>query len=99
MGRQRRDKSGMTECAQGHSRPPGSLARAHLWPGGHLTGHEAMKGYRTYLVSGLVALFGALALVDWNALIANPKDGWIAVVSGVLMAVMRSVTTTPPPKP
>lgn len=55
-----------------------------------------MQGYRTYIVAALMAAFGALALVDWNAFVANPKDGWIAVVGAVVMAVLRSITTTPP---
>ncbi|MGL4280516.1 MAG: hypothetical protein ACRCS0_09125 [Albidovulum sp.] len=55
-----------------------------------------MKGLRTYLVAGLVAAFGALAAIDWNPILNDPKAGWTAVVSAVLMAVMRSITTTPP---
>jgi len=55
-----------------------------------------MQGYRTYIVAAIAASFGALATVDWNPIINDPKAGWTAVVSAVLMAVMRSITTTPP---
>lgn len=54
-----------------------------------------MKGYRTYLVSALGAAFGALATIDWNPFLSDPKAGWTAVVSALVMAVMRSITTTP----
>lgn len=55
-----------------------------------------MKGYRTYIVSALMAIFGVLALADWNAVIDNPQAGIVAICSAILMAVFRSVTTTPP---
>lgn len=55
-----------------------------------------LVGYRTYLVAVLMAVFGALAVVDWNAVLADPKAGWTLVASAVIMAVMRAVTTTPP---
>lgn len=55
-----------------------------------------MQGYRTYIAAGLVALFGALAQTDWIGFLANPKAGLVAIGTGLLMAVMRSITTTPP---
>lgn len=55
-----------------------------------------MKGFRTYAVAAIVAAFGALAAIDWNPVLNDPKAGWTAVISAVIMAVMRSVTTTPP---
>lgn len=55
-----------------------------------------LVGYRTYLVAVLMAVFGTLAVVDWNAFLDNPTAGWVAVVSAVVMAVMRAITTTPP---
>ncbi len=57
-----------------------------------------MTGYRTYLAATLVAIFGALASTDWIAFLNDPKAGAVAVASGVLMAVMRTLTTTPPGK-
>lgn len=55
-----------------------------------------MKGFRTYAVAAAVAAFGALATIDWNPVLNDPKAGWTAVASAVLMAIMRSFTTTPP---
>lgn len=55
-----------------------------------------LVGYRTYLVAILAAIFGALAIVDWNAVLTDPAAGWATVVMAVLMAVMRAITSTPP---
>lgn len=55
-----------------------------------------MTGYRTYLAAALVAIFGALASTDWIAVLNDPKAGAVAVASAILMAVMRTLTTTPP---
>jgi hypothetical protein len=57
---------------------------------------EFMKGYRTYLVSGLVAMFGVLEMTNWNAVLDNPQAGMVALASAVIMAVLRTVTSTPP---
>lgn len=55
-----------------------------------------MKGYRTYLASLLLAVFGVLASTDWIAFMDDPKAGGVAIGSAILFAVLRSVTTTPP---
>jgi hypothetical protein len=55
-----------------------------------------MQGYRTYLVAGLTSVFGVLAMTDWAGFLNDPKAGAVAVGSGILMAVMRSITSTPP---
>lgn len=55
-----------------------------------------MVGYRTYIAAGLVATFGVLAATDWVSFLANPKAGAVAIGSALLMALMRSITTTPP---
>ncbi len=55
-----------------------------------------MTGYRTYLAAALVAIFGALASTDWVAVLDDPKAGAVAVGSAILMAIMRTLTTTPP---
>lgn len=55
-----------------------------------------MVGYRTYLVAVLMAVFGALSVLDWNLVLNDPKAGWSLVISAVIMAVMRAITTTPP---
>jgi hypothetical protein len=53
-------------------------------------------GWRTYLVAALSAAFGALTIVDWNKFLEDPKAGWSIIAMSVIMAVMRSLTTTPP---
>ncbi|MBM3578712.1 MAG: hypothetical protein FJX40_13910 [Alphaproteobacteria bacterium] len=55
-----------------------------------------MQGYRTYIAAGLVALFGALASTDWVSFLNDPKAGATAVGAAVLMAIMRSITSTAP---
>lgn len=55
-----------------------------------------MKGYRTYLAAGLVAVFGVLEATDWVSFLNDPKAGAVAIGTGVVMALMRAVTTTPP---
>ncbi len=55
-----------------------------------------MKGYRTYLAASLLAVFGVLASTDWVAFLNDPKAGGVALASAVLMALLRSVTSTPP---
>jgi len=55
-----------------------------------------MTGYRTYIISMLTAAFGALAVVDWNTFLKDPKAGASIVGMSILMAVMRSITSTPP---
>lgn len=55
-----------------------------------------LQGYRTYIVSALMATFGVLAVTDWGAVIDNPGAGWTAIASSLLMALLRSITTTPP---
>ena len=55
-----------------------------------------IKGYRTYIAATLMAIFGVLATTDWVNFMANPKAGLVAIGSGILMAVLRTITTTPP---
>lgn len=57
---------------------------------------HAVKGYRTFLVSGLSVVFGVLALVDWNAFFSDWKAGVATIVMGLVMGFMRIVTDTPP---
>ena len=58
-----------------------------------------MTGYRTYLVASLIAVFGVLNMFDWNLFFNDPKAGAVALGSAVLMAIMRSLTSTPPGTP
>jgi hypothetical protein len=67
-----------------------------------------LNGYKTYLVAALIAVFGVLSQYDWNGFLNDPKAGWVALASAVLMAIMRAITQattvqqaleTDPPKP
>jgi len=57
-----------------------------------------LTGYRTFIAAGLTSALGVLAAVDWNTVLANPKSagGLVAIASGVIMAVLRAMTSTPP---
>lgn len=58
-----------------------------------------LVGFRTYIVAALIAIFGALAALDWNVILDDPKAGVVVVISSIVMAIMRSVTKTPPGTP
>jgi hypothetical protein len=55
-----------------------------------------LSGYRTYLIAFFMALFGVLEATDWTTFMQDPKAGFAVVISAVLMALMRSITTGPP---
>lgn len=55
-----------------------------------------MTGFRTYIAAAMVAVFGVLQATDWVSVLANPKAALPTIGIAVLMAIMRSVTTTPP---
>lgn len=55
-----------------------------------------LTGYRTYLVSFMIAAFGVLHMTDWNTFFDNPGAGAVAIVSALIMAALRTITTTPP---
>ncbi len=55
-----------------------------------------MKGYRTYLAAMLIAVFGVLASTDWVSFMNDPKAGATAIASAAIMAILRSITSTPP---
>lgn len=55
-----------------------------------------LTGFKTYIAAALVAVFGVLQAVDWVTFIGNPKAGLQTIAVAVLMAIMRSVTNTPP---
>lgn len=52
-----------------------------------------LNGWKTYITSLVPIIFGVLQMTDWNAFLANPKAGIVALGSGILMAVMRYVTS------
>lgn len=55
-----------------------------------------LTGYKTYIAAALVALFGVLQATDWVSVLGDPKAGLQAIGLAVLMAVLRTVTNTPP---
>ena len=55
-----------------------------------------MEGFRTYIAASLTAALGVLAMTDWVAFLNDPKAGAMTLGAGILMAVMRSITKTPP---
>lgn len=57
------------------------------------------QGYRTYIAAGLMAVFSVLAMTDWIAVLNDPKAGMVGLFSALLMAVLRTITTTPPGVP
>jgi hypothetical protein len=58
-----------------------------------------LQGYRTYIVAALMAAFGVMASFDWISVFNDPRAGLVALGSAIIMAVLRSVTTTPPGVP
>lgn len=52
-----------------------------------------LNGWKTYIASLVPIIFGVLQMTDWNAFLANPRSGIVALGSGILMAVMRYVTS------
>jgi hypothetical protein len=54
-----------------------------------------LQGYKTYIAAGLVAAFGVLAMTDWVAFLSNPSAGAVALITSVLFAILRAITTTP----
>ena len=54
-----------------------------------------LQGYKTYIAAGLVAAFGVLAMTDWVAFLSNPSAGATALITSLLFAVLRAITTTP----
>lgn len=55
-----------------------------------------LTGYKTVIVAALIAVFGALQGLNWVDLVSNPQiAGWVVTAIGVVMFVLRSLTTTP----
>ena len=51
-----------------------------------------LMGYKTYIASALIAVAGVIQTVQ----APTNSAGWQALGIAVIMAVLRSVTTTPP---
>ena len=43
-----------------------------------------------------MAAIGALSALDWNSVLNDPKAGVSLIAASMVMAVMRSLTTTAP---
>lgn len=57
-----------------------------------------LKGWKTLIFSGLIALLGVATQFDWTTAV-NPKTaGIILTVIGGISAVLRFVTNTPATK-
>jgi hypothetical protein len=55
-----------------------------------------LSGYKTVIVAALVAIFGGLQGLDWITLVPNAQTaGWVTAAIGVVMFILRTVTTTP----
>lgn len=54
-----------------------------------------MIGWRTILASVLTISFGILASTNWISFLDNPQAGAVAIATGIIMAIMRMITTTP----
>jgi len=58
-----------------------------------------MTGYRTYIAAAIAAVFGVLAMTDWVSFLSNWKAGAATLGMAIVMAVFRSITSTPPATP
>jgi hypothetical protein len=58
-----------------------------------------MTGYRTYIAAALAAVGGVIAMTDWVSFLSDWKAGVTALGMALLMAVFRSITSTPPATP
>lgn len=54
-----------------------------------------LKGYRTYVAASIMAGVGFLVEMDWAKFMDDPKGGAGFLVGGLVMAIMRAITTTP----
>jgi hypothetical protein len=53
-----------------------------------------MKGWRTLLFAGVVALAGVLEQFDWLQIVPAQWNGLVLVVVGIVVAWLRKITTT-----
>jgi len=54
-----------------------------------------MKGWRTLLFAGIVAIAGVLEQFDWFSVVPEGWGGLAVVVIGIVVAYLRKITTTP----
>lgn len=61
-----------------------------------------LTGYKTIIVGAALTILGAIQGLDWAHIITNPTAaGWVVSGIGVVMMILRALTTTPvaTPKP
>jgi hypothetical protein len=56
---------------------------------------SALKGWRTIIVSILIAVVGVLQATDWATIVRPEHVGPTMLAISVLVAVLRAVTDTP----
>ena len=54
-----------------------------------------LTGWKTLIVAALVALVGVAQQADWVTLVGSKDSGYVIAGIGVLMAVLRLITSTP----
>ncbi len=62
-------------------------AIANLW--------TASKGWRTVILSVLLAVAGVLQTADWATIVPPTQVGPVILCVGILVAVLRALTDTP----
>lgn len=58
-----------------------------------------MTGYRTYIAAAIAAVGGVIAMTDWVSFLSDWKAGAATLGMAIVMAIFRSITTTPPATP
>jgi hypothetical protein len=68
------------------------LAKLKSWWAGVWT---ALKGWKTMIVSSVLAIVGVLQTADWATIVSPQHVGPTILVIAIVVAVLRSVTSTP----
>lgn len=55
----------------------------------------AAKGWRTLLLSALLAIAGVLQTADWATIVSPREVGPVVLAIAIAVAVLRTVTDTP----
>ena len=56
---------------------------------------KMIKGWRTAIVSLLIAIFGALEAFDFTSILTPDIAGYVVTAIGVVMFILRAYTKTP----
>lgn len=54
-----------------------------------------LRGYKTFIISLLITIFGALEAYDFTAFLTADNAAYTTAGIGALMFVLRAVTKTP----